>query len=611
MLMSGCMRPGPPGTSGCSSHLNTSGLHAATAASHKSGVEIQPTIFTITDKSAMFARLSNMFGANDDDDQGHGSPSRKSNSRNGSQGSGTPVHTPNAAQCQIDNSGSVLEKIAGLYAERLMSDIVLVVGQREFPAHRLILCASSDVFQVMLMNPRWNESREQRIILQEASECVVVFDLFLRYLYTGRLKVSHATVLPILALADKYNVKDLIDTCVKYMKLHVVSASQQNYLIAWLQYTLTCGHSDIATVCLNHLKWNLEQVAALEDFASCDLDLLTTILAQHDVVVHDEMTLYNIVVSWLHRQEERLLMPTPVATPGEPPPTLIPQTPSTSSGVSPLPLSITPSCGKLYLRRDSTTSSCDPMDRMEWLTYEVMKFVRFPMMTPRQLADLLLVPLTIKYKEFFVTRMAIGMSFHSGQWERVREVMMDPDPSNRLLFTPRLYTAEQWSASLTVDNLPGLPAYHTRTLVFSTPASASELDCDTQLEWIVELYPKGVWFRKFYLIVWQGTVEVPEAVLRTVRLAVTAKDVEYARVRIAVLVFAVQEGIEYIVNVVSTKYIFSTEDNLLNLDDILPFDSLNDPPERKRYLQEPCDSLKIHIVISPLSDPKLDAAGIT
>ncbi|XP_069983245.1 BTB/POZ domain-containing protein 17 [Penaeus vannamei] len=563
----------------------------------------------------MFARLSNMFGANDDEEQGHGSPSRKPGSRCGSQGSTTPIHTPNVAQCQIDNSGSVLEKIAGLYAERLMSDIVLLVGQREFPAHRLILCASSDVFQVMLMNPRWNESREQRILLQEAPECVEVFELFLRYLYTGRLKISHSTVLPILALADKYNVKDLVDTCGRYMKLHVVSASQQNYLIAWLEYTLTCGHSEIAQVCLNHLKWNFEQVAGREDFASCDIDLLTTVLAQHDLVIHDEMTLYNIVVSWLHRQEERLSLPTPVATPGEPPPSFVPQSSSSAlEGVfiPPPPMSITPSCGKLYLRRDSTASSCtDPVDRMEWLTYEVMKFVRFPMMTPRQLADLLLVPLTIKYKEFFVTRMAIGMSFHSGQWDRVREVMAEPDPSNRLLFTPRLYTAEQWSASLTVDNLPGLPAYHTRTLVFSTPASASELDCDSQLEWIVELYPKGVWFRKFYLIVWQGTVEVPEAVLRTVRLAVTAKDVEYARVRIAVLVFAVQDGIEYIVKVVSTKYIFSSEDNLLNLDDILPFDSLNDPVERQRYLQEPCESLKIHIVISPLTDPKLSAAGIT
>lgn len=57
------------------------------------------------------------------------------------------------------------------------------------------------------MNPRWSESREQRIVLQEAAECVEVFELFLRYLYTGRLRVSHATVLPILALADKYNVK--------------------------------------------------------------------------------------------------------------------------------------------------------------------------------------------------------------------------------------------------------------------------------------------------------------------------------------------------------------------------------------------------------------------
>lgn len=48
---------------------------------------------------------------------------------------------------QIDNSATVLLKIATLYAERLMSDICLVVGGTEYPAHRLILCASSEVFQ--------------------------------------------------------------------------------------------------------------------------------------------------------------------------------------------------------------------------------------------------------------------------------------------------------------------------------------------------------------------------------------------------------------------------------------------------------------------------------
>jgi hypothetical protein len=51
---------------------------------------------------------------------------------------------------QVDNSKAVIAKIAALYAERLMSDITLVINGAEYPAHRLILCASSDVFQVIL-----------------------------------------------------------------------------------------------------------------------------------------------------------------------------------------------------------------------------------------------------------------------------------------------------------------------------------------------------------------------------------------------------------------------------------------------------------------------------
>lgn len=49
----------------------------------------------------------------------------------------------------MDNSQSVLHKIANLYAEQLMSDLVLEVGGARYPVHRLILCASSEVFQVI------------------------------------------------------------------------------------------------------------------------------------------------------------------------------------------------------------------------------------------------------------------------------------------------------------------------------------------------------------------------------------------------------------------------------------------------------------------------------
>lgn len=57
------------------------------------------------------------------------------------------------------------------------------------------------------MRPEWTEWRESRIILQEPQQCIAVFHLFLAYFYSGQIVLKHDNVMPILALADKYNVK--------------------------------------------------------------------------------------------------------------------------------------------------------------------------------------------------------------------------------------------------------------------------------------------------------------------------------------------------------------------------------------------------------------------
>lgn len=57
------------------------------------------------------------------------------------------------------------------------------------------------------MNPEWSECHESRIQLQELAECEKVFGSFLKYIYTGKILVTHTNVMPILALADKYIVK--------------------------------------------------------------------------------------------------------------------------------------------------------------------------------------------------------------------------------------------------------------------------------------------------------------------------------------------------------------------------------------------------------------------
>nr|CAD7266037.1 unnamed protein product [Timema shepardi] len=248
---------------------------------------------------------------------------------------------------------------------------------------------------------------------------------------------------------------------------------------------------------------------------------------------------------------------------------------------------------------------------MEVLLEEVMAHIRFPMMSPRQLADLLLSPLTKHYKEIIVERMAIGMSFHAGQKERIEEVLSEE--GGRLLFTPRLYKAFSWSSLLSVENFPSLASYHSRTLVFSSHSCLAEHAGDHVCEWVVDIFPKGVWFKKFFLIVWQGTVEVPENVLKTVRLSVTCKDLPMEgemRARVGILICGVQANVEHIMKVVERNHRFSRDDMVLNFDDLIPFDELNKPlvemlgsEQTSPYLSgRNRDILKIHIVVAPLTD---------
>ncbi|PZC82769.1 hypothetical protein B5X24_HaOG209867 [Helicoverpa armigera] len=505
---------------------------------------------------------------------------------------------------EVDNSKSVLLKIATLYAEQLMSDLILEVGGVGYPAHRLILCASSEVFQVMLMNREWSEWRESRIVLQETPTAASVFPHFLKYFYTGQIRISHHTVLPVLSLADKYNVKDLVTLCLGYMSQHIAQAAKRGQLISWMQYTMACGHNDVAKECQNFVKWNLEWVWSDSDLSELEGETLVQLLQQSDLVLHNEMSVYRFVVRWLNQQRERLSA--------------------------------------------SDFTEAEFKTHWESLVAAVFSHVRFPMMCPNQLAKLLLCPLTQEHKDFFMERMAIAMSYQSGQYERVSEVQQTE--AGRMLFTPRLYTEDTWGSVLAVDNFHSLPCYHTRTFIFSTrPSIADVAPQDKLTEWTVDLYPKGVWFRKSLLIVWAGTYDVPEVVLRTVRISITCQNCpEYTvnqygeteqlepdvRVKIGILVWGVQKGVEHVSSVVERVHRFSPQNRVLNIDGALDFDELNTPlyspapkrdlspappshngskrcskcsdtcdfPEPKHLLGPNKDQLRIQVVIVPLTD---------
>ncbi|CAG9860505.1 unnamed protein product [Phyllotreta striolata] len=464
-----------------------------------------------------------------------------------------------SCQIMVDNSNNILKVLKNLYSEKDMCDVFLMVGYKEYGAHKIILCASSDVFKVMLMRPEWSEWHESRVELQEMSICEPVFSIFLEYFYTGKIMITHTNVMPILALADKYIVKSLTRICLSYMCKHVPHAAHHNQLFSWLQYSTACGHSNVFEICQNYIKWNFESVANTPDFSNFDINMFTKILEQNDIVVHNEMVLYNCVVRWLELQHIKLF-------------------------------------------QQSFSSKC-VNEEFKLLIENIMKYIRFPMMTPRELADLLLSPVIQQHKEFFVERMAVGMKYHSGiiSFDNITE-------EEKLLFTPRLYTSDSCSALLTIENFFSIPSYNISTFVFSSYLSAAEHESHKIIEWMVDLYPKGVWFKKFLLIVWQGTLEVPEEILRTVRLSLTCRELceSNMRVKISVLIYGLQGGVEHVMEVKETIHHFNNEERTVNLDNLIPFDELNrsavahDKNETMYLVGPNRDTLKINLVIAPI-----------
>lgn len=352
---------------------------------------------------------------------------------------------------EMNNSNSVLHKIANLYAEQLMSDICLVVGANRYPAHRVILCASSEVFQVMLMNPEWTECRESVIELKEEPCCSDVFPQFLKYLYVGQIRVSLQTVMPMLALADKYNIRDLVQLCVDYMLKHISKAATQGYLVSWLHYTISFSpyHQEVTDALQRFLKWNLDIVAESRDFVELDVNIVIVLLQQNDLVLRNEFELFGYVERWLLARIAQLSAAASSAA-----------TSASSEGAGP----------QLMAAASSADTDDEKLLAKRQLIESVVVHVRFAMMTPNELAKLLLKPIIKHHTEFFVECISMGMSYHSGQEERVQEVRA----AHALQFTPRLYTSDTYSLGMVIPNFDKIENYQTFGACFFSQSTLSE-----------------------------------------------------------------------------------------------------------------------------------------
>ena len=98
-------------------------------------------------------------------------------------------------------------------------------------------------------------------------------------------------------------------------------------------------------------------------------------------------------------------------------------------------------------------------------------------------------------------------------------------------------------------------------------------------------------------------LQVPERVLKTVRVSITTKEVEEdVRVKIGILIVGNQDNFEHIRCVKTRNYIFSPQDQIINFDDIVDYEELMTLKPKSQFLSgEFGESFKILVTITPLS----------
>jgi speckle-type POZ protein len=116
----------------------------------------------------------------------------------------------------INCTHQLTTQLEELFDDMSFSDVIFKVGGSEFPAHKIILAARSEVFKAMFQHATKEKSTNHVEIDDTEPE---IFKELLRFIYSGRLTAAtmEKMAVGLLVVADKYLLTELKAACVRHL----------------------------------------------------------------------------------------------------------------------------------------------------------------------------------------------------------------------------------------------------------------------------------------------------------------------------------------------------------------------------------------------------------
>ncbi|KAK2703058.1 kelch-like protein 28 isoform X2 [Artemia franciscana] len=113
-------------------------------------------------------------------------------------------------------------------------DVILKTGLKSFPAHKVVLSASSAYFSAMF-GGNFQEKDKKEIIIKEEAEDVI--EAMLEYCYTRQIDMNHPSMLKLIRCFDKFAIDSAIKLLDKNLSNIINTENCVNYLEVSIQFS--------------------------------------------------------------------------------------------------------------------------------------------------------------------------------------------------------------------------------------------------------------------------------------------------------------------------------------------------------------------------------------
>ncbi|XP_058496352.1 kelch-like protein 40b [Solea solea] len=176
-------------------------------------------------------------------------------------------------------------------------DCVLKIKDKEFPCHRLVLCACSAYFRAIFLSDL-DESKKREIVLEDVEPGVM--GLILKYLYTSKINVTEQNVQDIFAVANMYQIPSIFTVCVSFLQKRL---SLSNCLAVFrLGLMLDCPR--LAVSARNFACERFQLISRDEDFLNLLPSELAAILTNDNLNVEKEEVVFEALMNWVSQDTE-------------------------------------------------------------------------------------------------------------------------------------------------------------------------------------------------------------------------------------------------------------------------------------------------------------------